>query len=107
MKRYLIKFAKEIIEICKSNGITPILYGSYLVLHYTKNKKMNVNDIDFYVPEEFHKKMIKILKEKNIKYKYLKEWHCLQIFKDDLKVELDSIDYLYEGPKDFKDFDFK
>ena len=102
----LLSFGKEIISICDENGITPILYGSYLYCYYTQDKKVVPHDIDFYVPKGFNEKMIKILKKRKIKYKYLKEWYCLMINKGDLKVDLDEIDFLYKGPKDFKIFNF-
>ena len=103
----LLSFGKEIISICKENGVTPIIYGSYLFRHYIKDKNVIPHDIDFYVPKDFNEKMIKVLDKKNIKYKHLKEWHCLMIYSGDLKVDLDEIDYLYHGPNDFKKFNFE
>jgi hypothetical protein len=102
----LISFGKEIISICLKNGVTPVLYGSYLFRHYTKNKLAVPHDIDFYIPDEFNDKIIAILKKKKVRYKYLKEWSCLMIYKNDLKVDLDGINFLYDGPRDFKSFNF-
>ena len=102
----LVSFGKEIISLCKENGVTPIIYGSYLFRHYTKDKMIIPHDIDFYVPEGCHEKIIAILKKRKMKYKYLEQWHCLMIYKGGLKVDLDSIDFLYKGPKDFKNFYF-
>jgi hypothetical protein len=38
-------------------------------------------------------KIIKVLKEREIKYNHDEKWHTLQILKDDLKIEFDSIDF--------------
>jgi len=56
---------------------------------------------------EFNEKMIRILRKRKMKYKYLKEWSCLMIHKGDLKVDLDGINFLYKGPKNFKSFNFE
>ncbi len=37
-----------------------------------------------------------VLEERGLNFK-LKEWHVLQILKDGLKVELDSLEYWYQG----------
>jgi hypothetical protein len=102
----LLHFGKEIISICEENGVTPIIYGSYLFCHYTKDKNVSPHDIDFYVPRGFNEKMIKIFEKNGIKYKYLKEWHCLILLRGDLKVDLGEINFLYKGPKNFVNFNF-
>jgi hypothetical protein len=43
-------FIKEILDICKDLDITPILDGSLAVFAYTKNRDMDVKDIDLSVP---------------------------------------------------------
>lgn len=101
----LKEFGKEIIQICQQLKINPILYGSLAYFIYTKDTKMNVNDIDLYVPEASFEKVIKVLKKKKINYN-LTDWHSLQILKDDLKIELDAVDYWYKGPTNFLDFNF-
>ena len=55
---------------------------------------MSVNDVDLACSETDFPKIISVLEARDISYK-LKEWHVLQIWKDDLKVELDSIEYWY------------
>lgn len=102
----LKNFAKKIVKVCKSVNVNPILYGSLLYSHYAKDKKVKINDIDFYVPEDSLEKIIKILKEKKIKHKYFPKWYTLQMFEGKSKVELDSLEYWYKGKKDFKNFDF-
>lgn len=103
----LMKFGKEIVDICKRAGINPIVYGSLAFFYYTKKKDIKVNDIDFLIPEDSFDKIIEILKKKKIKYVYSPEWHTLQIFKGDLKIELDSTDFWQKDlPKNFKRFNF-
>src|ERR1041384_6144520 len=90
----LIEFCKEVLNICNAVGISPILNGSLAVFAYTGSEAINVNDVDLACSETEFPKLITALQERSISYK-LKEWHVLQILKDDLKVELDSIEYWY------------
>ena len=73
-----------------------MLNGSLAVFAYTKNQMMTVDDVDLACSETEFPKIISALEERSISYK-LKEWHVLQIWKGDLKVELDSIEYWYKG----------
>lgn len=100
-------FCREILDMCKELGIIPITYGSLAYFGYTKSKNITIKDIDFLIPEDSFEKIIKILKNKKIKYNYSTKWHTLQIFKNDLKIELDSIDYWQKDlPQDFEEFNF-
>jgi hypothetical protein len=92
----LIEFCKEVLDICNDLGISPILNGSLAVFAYTGREEINVNDVDLACSETEFAKIITALQERSISYK-LKEWHVLQILKDDLKVELDAIEYWYKG----------
>ncbi len=103
----LITFGNKIINLCKKNNIELILYGSLLLKYYTKDKSIKVNDIDFYIYERDFSKIIKILTKEKINFEYSKKWHTLQIVENNLKIELDSIDFWYDGPKDFIEFDFE
>ena len=91
----LIEFCKEVLDICSDLGLSPILNGSLAVFAYTKDRTMMVNDVDLACSEKEFPKIISVLEERSIRYK-LKEWHVLQIWKDDLKVELDSLEYWYK-----------
>ena len=91
----LIEFLKEILDICNDLGISLVLDGSLAVFAYTENQDMNINDVDLSCSETEFPKIINALEERSISYK-LREWHVLQISKDDLKVELDSIEYWYQ-----------
>ncbi len=103
----LIDFCKEIIDICDKQNIEPIVYGSLAVFIYTRNTKMSVNDIDMLIKEKDFAKIIKVLKEREIKYNYNKKWHMLQILRDDLKIEFDSIDFWQKDlPQNFQELDF-
>ena len=90
----LIEFCKEVLDICSDFGISPILNGSLAVFAYTKDEGMSVNDVDLACSEKEFPKIISALEERRISYK-LKEWHVLQIWKDDLKIEFDSVEYWY------------
>ncbi len=90
----LINFGKEIVALCNKLNIMPVVHGSLAVYYYyTKDKNMEIHDIDFLVPDRCYDKVIKIVKSKKISHKNIKEWHVLQIFKNRLKIEIDSIEY--------------
>ncbi|MBU2576305.1 MAG: hypothetical protein KKF50_01145 [Nanoarchaeota archaeon] len=98
----LVIFAKKIIKICEDAGIPTIVYGSFAHFYYTKNKGINVNDIDIMIPE--HKKnfpkVVRALKKNKIKYYYSPRWETLIIKKGDLKVEVDSVGKGYKTMKE-------
>lgn len=101
----LKNFGKDIIRICKINKVNPILSGSLAYFIYTNDKNIKVNDLDFYIPEDSFQKIIKILKKKRIKYHYDIKWRTIQIFKNHLKIELDSMNKAINGgylPRNYK-----
>ncbi len=91
----LIEFFKEILDICNALDITPVLDGSLAVFAYTADQAMLVNDVDLSCPEAEFPRIIDVLEEQGKSYK-LREWHVLQILRDDLKIELGSIEYWYK-----------
>ena len=91
----LIEFFKEVLDICDELNIAPVLNGSLAVFIYTGNQEMNVNDVDLSCSEMDFPRIISALEARGIEYE-LREWHALQILKDDLKVELDSVEYWYK-----------
>ena len=91
----LIEFLKEILDICHGLGISPVLDGSLAVFVYTEDQDLNVNDVDLACSETEFPKIIRALEERSIRYQ-LREWQVLQILKDDLKIELDSMEYWYK-----------
>ncbi len=106
----LLRFGKVIIEICKKIGIMPIVYGGFAYFIYTKDNRINVNDLDFYISEKYFEEIDKILNKKKIKHKYDKKWRTIQVFKDDMKIELDSMEkwseYGNKYRRPFKKFNF-
>jgi hypothetical protein len=99
-------FCEQILDMCDKIGITPVAWGGLAYFGYTKDKNAVIKDIDLLIPEDSFKKIIKVLEKNKIKYKYFAKWHSIQAFNKDLKIDLDSMDYWYKGPKTFKDFDF-
>lgn len=94
-------------DICDEQNLEPIVYGSLAVFVYTNNSKMNVNDIDMLISEKDFAKIIKVLKKRKIKYNHDEKWHVLQILKDELKIEFDSINFWQKDlPQDFQEIDF-
>lgn len=108
-KQHLIKlgkFANEILDILEESKINPVIYGSYMIFYYTRDKSMKVNDIDFYIRDKEIPKLIDILKKNKIDYSYSKKWHTLSVEKGRLKLEFDSIDFFFKGKKEFTKIDF-
>jgi hypothetical protein len=93
--RRLIDFSRGIIEICEGLGVDLILDGSLAVFAYTKTQEIDVNDIDLACPEAAFPRITAALEARGTKYR-LREWHVLQVLKDDLRVELGSIEYWYQ-----------
>ena len=98
----LVEFCKAVLDICHGLNISPVLDGSLAVFAYTQDQDMDVNDVDLACSETDFPKIIHALEERRISYK-LKEWHVLQIWNDDLKIELDSVEYWYKDlPMDYE-----
>jgi len=91
----LIGFFKEVLEICGGLNITPVLNGSLAVFAHTDHQEMNVNDVDLSCSETEFPRIINALEARDISYR-LREWHVLQVIRDDLKVEFDSVEYWYK-----------
>ena len=92
----LIEFFKEVLDICGELNVRLVLNGSLAVFAYTGNHEMDVNDVDLTCSEMEFPRIISVLEERYIGYKW-REWHVLQIFRNDLKVELDSVEHWYQG----------
>lgn len=88
----LINFLVEVLDACEELKIKPILDGSLTVFLYTKNSQLAINDIDLSYPEKFYTEIQKLLLSKGFKAE-IKEWHVLQVRKDDLKIEFGDTDY--------------
>jgi hypothetical protein len=91
----LIDFFKEVLEICDELDIVPVLHGSLAVFAHTDHQEMNVNDVDLSCSETEFPRIINALEARDISYR-LREWHVLQVIRDDLKVEFDSVEYWYK-----------
>lgn len=82
-----------------TKGIEPVVYGSLAYLYYTKDFSVDINDIDFLVPEEKFTEIIETVKNKG-KYTYQPtDYHSLKVFKDGPKISFDGIDH-YLGKLD-------
>ena len=57
----LLNFLKEILNICDSLNISPMLNASLAVFTYTKNKNMRVNDVDLLIPQADSLRIVPIL----------------------------------------------
>ena len=92
----LLAFYHDIIPVCHDLHITPPLTGSLAVFAYTRNQMMRVNDIDLACSESAFPQLGNVLAAQGME-SVVKAWHVLQVRKDDLKVEFDSIEYWFAG----------
>jgi hypothetical protein len=92
----LTAFLKEILDICRELNIEPIVAGSLAVFAHTKNHDMVVNDVDLAVPEGDYPRIVEALSANGIRHR-LREWHVLQVCRDELRVELDSAEHWHKG----------
>jgi hypothetical protein len=86
----LIDFAKKIQKICRRAGAEPLAYGSLAYLLYSQDKEVKIGDIDFLLHEECFSKLMALLKQNWVRYRYFKKYKMFQVFNDGLKIELDS-----------------
>jgi len=101
----LIKFAKEILDICKEIGIEPIAYGGLIYFGYALDKNTPIHDIDFLVPEKYLGKIAEKLKKRKIRYSWNHKRHDFKIYKKGAKIELDALEN-YKCKGKIKRFDF-
>ena len=98
LSKELTSFAKEIYVLLDEIDIKPIIYGSLAYSYHTKDKTLPIRDIDLLVPESYFTSIIKILDtKKNIIYQ-ITSHHSIEVFKDNLKIDIDSIEY-YLDPR--------
>ena len=96
----LLKFAKTILGLCRKLKLKPIVYGSLAYFFHTKDSTLPVNDLDLLISEAAFPNLIKLLdkQKKNLDYKVM-PYHSLEVYKEDLKIDLDSIEhFLYPRP---------
>jgi|GEM_PF-2748099 len=92
--------------LCNSVHINPIAYGGLAYLAYVEDSNTRINDIDLLVSEIELKRIVKLLSKVKIHYKYSPKWHEVQVFKDGLKIEIDSYQFWKINLVDSKYFDF-
>jgi len=106
----LIRFGKEIIVLCHSLGVRPILYGSMAYFLHTGDGGMNVNDLDILVPIRKIDIIAGALKRRGIRHKVFPQHDSITVTRGDLRIELDAMETTYKDtvwrrrlPKDFVD----
>ncbi|MBD3329751.1 hypothetical protein GF357_04635 [Candidatus Dojkabacteria bacterium] len=88
----LMEFFEDVLGICKTLKITPIVEASLAVFAYTSEPTLKVNDVDMLIPEDTFTTVVGLLKERGFDFE-IKEYHVLRVHKGDMKIEFDSIDY--------------
>jgi len=91
----LVEFAKQILEICHKNKIHPVIYGSFAHFYYTKDKNMEINDIDLIIPKKEFPKLIKAIKKNKVNSKLQRyspqDVSFFMLKKGNLKIEVDEV----------------
>jgi len=103
----LVPFAKEIISICENIGVYPLIYGSFAHFYYTQDDSLNVNDIDFLIPNRKFKRILNEMK-KRFKGRIILDGDTIILKKGNLIIELDSSNEkeLISLKKNSKEIDF-
>lgn len=96
----LIPFAQKIISICREAGFDPVIYGSFAHFYQTKDKAIDVNDIDLAIPKKYFPEIVKLLKKYGIKHEYLPQWGTCIVERGKLKVEIDVFSGVYKTLKE-------
>src|SRR3954451_15304873 len=86
----LLAFYLDIVPVCQNLHIPPLLTGSLAVFAYTRNQSLRVNDLDLACPESAFPRLRNTLAVHGMASE-VKAWHVLQIRRDGLKVEVDSL----------------
>jgi hypothetical protein len=91
----LLSFGMDIIGICRQIGIEPVVYGSLAYIVHTDDK-VEMNDIDMLVPENYFQEIIDGVKEiPGLTYKKT-DYHSIILLKEEMKIEVDGIEH-YAG----------
>jgi len=97
-------FIKKILPLLDGLNLSPKLWGSFAYVGYTSDFSIPINDADFLVPRSKLKSLISLFKKNKIKFNYVDDWECIQIFSDGLMIEFDPIERY--DIKSFETIDF-
>lgn len=100
----LLAFAQELFLKCVELDVQPVVYGSLAYAFYTKDEKININDIDLLVPESFFLRIMTAAKNlPDVTYEET-TYHSLKLFRDGVKISFDAIEEYYRGlPRNFEE----
>ncbi|MDO8528851.1 MAG: hypothetical protein Q7S06_03090 [Nanoarchaeota archaeon] len=93
----LISFYQELSKEFENDSIKLVVYGSLAYFVFTRDKTIEVKDIDLIVEEKYFKRIISILKNHKIDYKYSKKWHVIKAYREKLKIDFDSKEYWHKN----------
>jgi hypothetical protein len=89
----LLDFYKDIANIFDELNLNPIVYGSLAYYYHTRDNSISIHDFDLLIKESSFPKIVKLLdKQRGIRYKVM-PYHSIEIFKDELKIDIDSLEY--------------
>lgn len=92
----LKEFFSQFLEVCEDVGARPVVDGSLAVFSYTGDGELEINDIDVGFPEGLFARTMAALSSRRLDYR-LMDWQVLRVLKDDLRIELGSMEYWYTG----------
>src|SRR3954464_10853003 len=92
----LLAFYRDIVPVCQNLHIPPLLTGSLAVFAYTRNQSLRVNDLDLACPDLVFPRFRDALTAQGLAVE-VKAWHVLQVRRDGLKVEFDSLEHWFAG----------
>ena len=94
--QHLFPFAQDVLAICDTLGIDPVLDGSLAVKAYTQDPSLAVKDVDLNCSEDEFSRLKRALDEAGI-FCEIQPWHVLQARRDGMKVEFGATEHWMHG----------
>ncbi len=89
-------FCEEVLSVCESLGVAPVMNASLAVLAYTGCSDLEVNDVDLSCPEADFERIVAAFDGTDVTCQ-VQEWHVLELHRGELKVEFDAAEVWMQG----------
>ncbi len=96
----LMAMTAEVLEVCRTLGVRPLLTGSLAVIAHTGESSIEVHDVDLACHKVDFPRLRAALEARGMACS-VTDWHVLQVRRDGLKVEFDDAEFWLAGiPED-------
>jgi hypothetical protein len=89
-------FFGDVLEVCTTLGVVPVLNASLAVLAYSGSAELEVHDVDLSCPEADHDRIVAAFEGTDVVCD-VREWHVLELHRGELKVEFDAAEVWMQG----------